>query len=110
MTTVSSRIRTLREQAELTQAALSAAVGVSRGHLAMIETGKDLPGRDVMAAFATYFDVSLDWLARGSGDMRPTKPVNEREAALLFAFRQLPEDEAELHLNLMLKRVRQKSS
>ena len=59
-----------------------------------------------MARVASFLNISLDWLARGHGDMRASEPLSEREAMLLFAFRQLPQDEADLHLNLMLKRVR----
>jgi transcriptional regulator with XRE-family HTH domain len=103
---VGQRIRTLREQSGLTQAALSAEIGVSRSHLTKIETGRDPPGRDTLMAIATHFDVSLDWLAKGIGDQRPARALNEAEALLLHAFRRLPAPEAELHLQLMLKRVR----
>lgn len=104
--TVSHRIRTLREQRELSQAALGAEFGVSRSHITKIETGADQPGRDLLMKMAAYFEVSLDWLAEGRGDPRPAKAMNEKEALLLFAYRQMPADEAEAHLNLMLKRVK----
>ena len=106
--TVADRIRTLREQGGLTQVELSVEVGVSRAHLAKIETGGDRPGRDLLMAIATHFDVSLDWLARGKGDMRPARAMNDKEALLLYAFRHMPEDEAEAHLEHMLKRARPK--
>lgn len=106
--TVAERIRTLREQEGLTQVDLSVELGISRGHLAMMETGRDLPGRDLLMAIAERFDVSLDWLSRGQGDMRPAKAMNEKEALLLYAYRHMPEDEAEAHLEHMLKRARAK--
>lgn len=56
-------------------------------------------------AIATHFKVSLDWLSRGEGDMRPAKAMNAKEALLLYAYRHMPEDEAEAHLEYMLKRV-----
>lgn len=104
--TVADRIRTLREHADMTQVDLGAALGVSRAHLAKIETGKDLPGRDLMMAIATHFNVSLDWLSRGQGDMRPARAINEREALLLYAYRHMPRDEADHLLDYMLKRAK----
>ena len=71
----------------------------------MIETGKDLPGRELLLKIANEFKVSLDWLSRGYGDMRPATAMNEREALLLYAYRHMPPDEAEAHLEYMLKRA-----
>lgn len=107
---LADRVRTLREQRQMTQAALGAEIGISRSHLTKIERGDDAPGRVTLMAMATYFDVSLDWLAEGRGDKRPAKATSDQEAILLYAFRQLPPDEAEAHLNLILKRVNTPSS
>ena len=76
----------------------------------MIETGRGIPGRELMMAIAAHFDVSLDWLSRGYGDMRPAKAMNEKEALLLYAYRHMDPDEAEAHLEHMLKRARPKRS
>ena len=102
---IGQRIRTLREQAKVTQSALAAELGVSRSHLTKIELDQDKPGREIILAAAAHFNVSLDWLAEGKGDPRPARATNEQEAMLLFAFRNMPEDERTLHLNLMMKRV-----
>ncbi|MBL7233356.1 MULTISPECIES: helix-turn-helix domain-containing protein [Komagataeibacter] len=103
------RIRTLREQKGMTQAALAVEFGISRSHLTKIETGGDMPGRQTLMAASTFFGVSLDWLANGTGDPRPAEATNEKEALLLFAYRNLPEDEAEAYLHLMLKRSKRDS-
>lgn len=68
-----------------------------------------MPGRQTLMAASTFFGVSLDWLAHGIGDPRPAGATNEKEALLLFAYRNLPEDEAEAYLHLMLKRSRKDS-
>lgn len=88
------------------QADLAEEVGVSRSHLTKIERGHDLPGRETIVAIANVFNVSLDWLAEGKGDPRPAQATSEEEALLLFAFRQLPANEREAHLRLLLARVR----
>ena len=102
---IGQRIRTLREQGGLTQADLGAAIGTSRTHLTNIEGGKGNPGRELLVAIATHFGVSLDWLSEGSGEPRPTRTLDETEILLVQAFRRLPRDEREAHLNLMLKRL-----
>lgn len=104
------RVRTLREQGGLTQADLSAAVGTSRTHLTNIERGKDLPGRELLVALSDYFGVSLDWLSQAKGDPRPACALNQDEALLLYAFRQLPEPEAKAMLSYMLVRVKRDDS
>ena len=104
-TSLGRRIRTLREQAGLKQADLSAAIGISRTHLTNIERDKGRPGREVLVAIAAEVRVSLDWLAEGRGDARPAKATTEDEAMLLFAFRQLPELEGKALLAYVLTRV-----
>lgn len=102
---IGQRIRTLREQGGLTQADLGAAIGTSRTHLTNIEGGKGNPGRELLVAIATHFSVSLDWLSDGNGEPRPARALDETETLLVQAFRKLPPEEQEAHLNLMLKRV-----
>ena len=101
---IGPRLKALRIYAKLTQVDLGAALGVSRAHLAKIETGRDFPGRDLLAASARHFGVSLDWLSTGQGEIRPPRPLNEGEAALLHAYRRLAPDEAEAFLDHMVKR------
>lgn len=107
--TFGTRLKNLRVQRKLTQVDVSAAVGVSRPYLAGMETDKDLPGREVLMALATFYDVNVDWLARGIGDQRGAVAVTEQEQLLLFAFRNLPTEQAEMFLRLMLSRTHQDS-
>ena len=93
----------------MTQAALAVELGISRSHLTKIEKGDDMPGRETLIAVSTFFEVSLDWLAHGSGSAQPAHAQSEREALLLFAFRQLPENEADMFLHLMLKNSKKDS-
>ena len=104
--TIGNRLRTLRGERSLTQAAVAEAVGITRSHLTKIEGGKDVPGRQTLVALANYFQVSLDWLTEGIGDGRPARALNDAEAVLLFAFRKLPAAEAQAHLQLLLARIR----
>lgn len=103
--TMASRIKALREDAEMTQADLGAAIGVSRTHLTNIEGGKGNPGRELLVAIATHFGVSLDWLSNGAGEPRVACVLDGTEALLIRAFRKLPPEEQKAHLNLIQKRL-----
>lgn len=56
-------------------------------------------------AIAAYFNVSLDWLTEGRGEKLPAKALNENEAALLDAFRRMPDSEAVAFLQYALVRT-----
>lgn len=73
---------------DLPQAEAADAIGISRPYLGGIETDQDNPGRDVLIAAAEYYNVSVDWLATGKGDPRPT-PLQERTARLIEIFESL---------------------
>jgi transcriptional regulator with XRE-family HTH domain len=87
---------------------VAAAVGTSRSHLTKIEGGGYAPGREVLMALASFYDVSLDWLASGQGlgDSGKAAASTPDEALLLYAFRALPEQEAKPLLQMLLKRVK----
>ena len=59
-TKVTNSIRTLREQAGLTQAELAGRVGVTRQTLIAIEQGRYSPSLEMAFQIAQAFDVPLD--------------------------------------------------
>lgn len=91
MASIGGRIKWLRKQARLTQEqfanALSTADGkkISRGAVGNWELGTDRPSADNQALIAEKFGVTLDWLAKGEGEI-PQKvnipvetPLTERD-------------------------------
>lgn len=66
-TPLARRVLELRHQRGLSQVDLAAEAGVSRAHIAKIETGADAPGRETLHALAVYFGVSMDELQAGLG-------------------------------------------
>lgn len=84
MATIGDRIKWLRKQARLTQEAfakaLSTAEGknISRGAVGNWELGTDEPSGANQRLIADKFNVSLDWLAKGSGEIpqKITSPVD----------------------------------
>lgn len=59
------RLRDMRTARGLTQSELAAVIGISRSHIAAMETGADPPGREILHALATFFSVSMDFLQAG---------------------------------------------
>lgn len=62
MTKFSERLRQLREERGVSQAAVSKVLGVSRYAIYAYEKGKSAPTLDGLVALADYFDVTLDYL------------------------------------------------
>ena len=109
MESIAQRLRTLREQRKVTQVEVAVAVDVDRSTISKFERGGDVPGRETLRKLARYYGVGLDWLAADTGASLdgPQKSVRtDQEALLLWAFRALPEEEAQAHLNLMISRAK----
>jgi transcriptional regulator with XRE-family HTH domain len=60
--TLGNLIRAWRRKQNVSQAEAAEAIGISRAHLANIETGRDHPGRATLMAIAAYYRASLDEL------------------------------------------------
>ena len=56
------RIRALREDADLTQAALGRAINVPQRTYAYYESGQRMIPPHVLCALAVFYDVSVDYL------------------------------------------------
>ena len=60
--TFGEKIRLLREQRELNQTELGAAVNMTQRKVSYIENGKYEPGLEDIKALCRYFNVSADYL------------------------------------------------
>lgn len=67
------RIRTLRTQKGLSQAALARALGASNNAINYLESGRFLPHVERLVVMAELFDVSLDYLCGVTDDPRPAR-------------------------------------
>jgi transcriptional regulator with XRE-family HTH domain len=68
---IGDRIRTIREELDLSQTELAEAVGVSRGLVGQWETHKKQPGTDNLAALVRYTSVSADYILGLDPSHRP---------------------------------------
>lgn len=69
MNKFTERLRQLREERGVSQAAVSKALGVSRYSVYAYEKGKAAPTLDGLVILADYFDVTVDYLL-GRSDIR----------------------------------------
>lgn len=87
------RIKTLRKERGLTQVVVAEAVGLERASLSMIERGHDRPGLQTLRALADFFNVSLDYLERGTTqpgvEVPPDAAQTPDEVELLAIWRRL---------------------
>ncbi|MBI2266875.1 MAG: helix-turn-helix transcriptional regulator [Armatimonadetes bacterium] len=58
----SRRLKKLRLKRGLNQAQLAARVGYSQGHISLLEDGKRVPNARTLSDFASFFEVSTDYL------------------------------------------------
>lgn len=68
MVTIAQRIESLREEAGLSRPALAAALGLPKGAVEKLETGRQTPTKEQQEKLAAYFGVSLFYLRGESGD------------------------------------------
>ena len=73
--TIGERIKAVRKAAKMTQQDFATAIDVKRLAVAAWEQGQKQPGKARLYVIAAKFNVDLDWLQTGEGEMRkPPKP------------------------------------
>ena len=65
---IAERIRMLRAQKKIKQVDLVSLIGIKNGTLSMIERGDQMPTIPQIAALSEFFNVSIDYLVKGSKD------------------------------------------
>ena len=60
------KVRTLRQQAGLTQPELAERLNIEQSWLSKVETGKVVPGSELIQGLLNYFSLSLDELIQES--------------------------------------------
>lgn len=65
------RIRNLREDRDLTQAQVGAAIGVSQRTYAYYESGQRMLPPQILCALADYYGVSVDYLLERTDEPTP---------------------------------------
>ena len=77
MSIFSTRLKELRNKANLSQQELSQIIGVSKSSINMYERGEREPGLETVGALADYFDVRTDYLLGKNDDKRSPKEAKK---------------------------------
>ena len=86
-----NRIKKIRNYMGLTQEQFAKQLGLSRNHIAQIETGKGIASDRTLKDICREFSVNEEWLRTGTGDMF-NLPEDET-AALVSDLLEEPENE-----------------
>lgn len=72
---IAVKVKELRTEKNITQQELADVFGLSRNHLAQVETGRAAPSLKMLYDIAIYFDCSLDYLI-GLSPIRNSKGLS----------------------------------
>jgi transcriptional regulator with XRE-family HTH domain len=59
---IGDRLKQLRKEKNLSQQALAKKLGTSSGYISELESGKKLPGTELLLSLKREYDVDLNWL------------------------------------------------
>lgn len=106
MPTFNIRLKSLRQERDISQQLLANEIGISKSSVNMYERGEREPGIETVTKIAEYFNVDVDYLF-GTSDVRKREEqikildetqLTEDEMAILKVFRLLSEDQQKMLL------------
>lgn len=105
MNTLGKKIRSLRQQKNITQKQLAQQLKLAESTIGMYERGERQPNNDLLIQIANYFDVSTDDLL---GLKKPSLPIldtgfNEKQIKFHEVFANAVMDDNESLMELMLE-------
>lgn len=100
MESIGKRFKYLRKIMKMSQVKFAQAIGISQGTLSDIEKDKFKPSIETVISASGYFNISTDWLLKGTGPGPGEVPVREKrqvemsplEREILEKFRELDEE------------------
>ncbi len=77
------RIKKIRKEFALTQQEFADRIGIKRGGVANYEVGRNVPADSVISLICREFNISEQWLRRGTGDMFIEMTMDEQISAFI---------------------------
>lgn len=105
---MNTRILEVRKNAGLTQEEFAKEISLSKNYVWMMEKGERIPSDRTILEICRKFNVSLEWLTTGEGDMYTSLPddvldnlvsvyrLNEMDKKIISAYLNLSESEREI--------------
>lgn len=91
------RLKHIRESKKISIYRLSQDTGISQGHISDLENGRNQPTIDTLKRLLVSLGVTLSEFFNENGDVNI---LSDREKEIIAYFRTLPDDKAELYLQL----------
>jgi len=66
---IGERLFLFRKAKKLTQKQVASDVGTSASYISEIEAGKKLPGSEILSSLLRSFELNINWLLSGQGEM-----------------------------------------
>ena len=103
---IGERIKNRRKELHLTGKQIKDAVGISTGNLSDIENGKILPSSSALIGLSKVLECSCDYILLGKSHISESSSnsnIRDSERILLEQFRNLPDDDQEEILMMMVQ-------
>lgn len=91
------KLKSIRENKKISIYRLSQDTGISQGHISDLENGRNQPTIETLRKILVSLGITL---AEFFNEDKDVSYLNERETKLLTQFRNMPDDKAELFLQL----------
>lgn len=91
------KLKSIRENKKISIYRLSQDTGISQGHISDLENGRNQPTIETLRKILVPLGITL---AEFFNEDKDVSYLNERETKLLTQFRNMPDDKAELFLQL----------
>ena len=106
MTEIHGRLRMVRDSLKISQKEFAQRIFISQSLYADIEKGNIVPKERFLRLISFQYNVSLDWIKTGNGDMFTSPPPDVRLEHLINMFNQLSPELQDCvldHLKRLLK-------
>lgn len=91
------KLKSIRENKKISIYQISQETGISQGHISDLENGRNQPTIETLRKILVPLGITL---AEFFNENKDISYLNERETKLLAQFRNMPDDKAELFLQL----------
>ena len=105
-TSIGSRIKSRRNELNITQQQIQERIGISSGNMSGIESGKSLPSATALINLSKVLKCSIDWMLTGLSPISENFTLSCTEENLINNFRKLTENDKDELLDIVELKLR----